>query len=162
MGNVTKKMDDIILGRAKELGVVGIPSAAVSHMDIPVIIIGWADMISDLAKEAELSLDKDKSAKLALAVSKSGLTMLAGMKTVSTVLSWTGVGLPFAAAVNGGANYYFTKNLGYRVAGILTRDHIRDTDVFSTLVGGLGVGTAIDNVVVSNDIIENLGKKGPS
>lgn len=153
MSKITPKMDDIIMERAKFLGALGVPSVAIPHSDVPVIIGTWGNMIYELSQEANLKIDKQATLKLALAVSKSGLAMLGGIKIMSSVFSWGGITTPFAAAANGVANFYFTKSLGYRVAGILSRDHIRDTDVFTTLASGLGVAGIASDIIISDDII---------
>lgn len=155
MTEISQEMKNIVESYAEGLGAIGTSAALIPHADIPIIAAGWVKMIHDLCQQSDLEIDSKSAAKLALAVAKSGGAMALGVKFMSSVLGWVGSiptaggSIIVATTINVAANYFVTKNLGHRIAGILTRDHIRGTDVFITLAAGLGVAGVVADIAAS-------------
>lgn len=165
---ITPKMERIINETADKLGAIGIVGGLVPHSDILIIAAAWIEMIGKLANESNLELDDHKKKKLALALAKSTGTGYLGVKTISSVASWItgpltgGLSLAFGSAANSAANYYLTKDVGYKVANIFTQD-LKDTDIAKAVMYAVAskVGADIFEDLTKGDVekMEKAAKK---
>lgn len=130
-----EKNRDIVRTAAIAAAGVGVPGALVPGLDAPAVASVWIAMATAIAANSGHSLNRNLAVKLVAATIKGSFLYWAGSKALTTLLAFSGVGMPIAVPLNAAFNYIYTANLGEYLSEALTSSNLDAEQLVKGILG---------------------------